>query len=163
MKKITQLIVVLLMTVMLVAATPVSATGGPTSAPAAVTIYDSGPFQLQFVRKDTDGGPVYAFVGRVTMCDRIFDVRGLAVGNPADSTAIPGAPYSKVMEMVEDTCVSESFVYTMHGGALRALVEKPGNCVVFVRGAEIIGSFTLTPEGEAQLLSVILVPPRETI
>lgn len=123
--------------------------------PREAVIYSQDPFDIRMIRAGDKKNPEYKIFGMLILCDRILDVRALTVYSAYDSTHIYGGPINRTLNLA-DTCSVEMYAFSIHGGALRKQLEKPGNAVIIVHGAQYGLTFELTAAGEEALLRVIL-------
>lgn len=154
----TYALTVLFMAFLLVAASPVTTSEDTSSyIKHQWIIYDEpNVVNFRFVRAGENTDPEYFFIGKLTFCNKLLDVRALSIYNPTDSSRVWASLIDRTLQQ-NDTCLVEMFVFGIHGGALRKQVEKDGLCTIAVHGSMDTASFMLTKFGEENLLRLILV------
>lgn len=151
--KITRVITILLLTAVLLAFLPAGSVEQVAQDKVEQTvIYSQSPFDVRLAKRNSE----YRIVGIFVGCNSLYDVRGVLVGNPSDSTAVQGVPVMRDYAKA-DSCTVEIFAFGIHAGALRKVVEADGLAEVIVMCANGVIRFVFTAEGEQQLIEFLKV------
>lgn len=119
-----------------------------------VVIHDQKPLLMVLIREGELTNVSYNVYGLMESCDFIFGVKNLVFANESDSSYVPFTMVSHSMS-TEDSCVVENFKFNVHGGALRHLIEKPGDTYIYLIGEINQGVLIIPEENEQMVIDMI--------